>query len=378
MKINIPHTGEHGGFEQVAIHPYNPNYPDENKDVYPYFQNYESAFHDEIWSSTFIGGFSTGLSWFWENIFWWEDANEVPWTESHPGLTFLNDLTYRSNSYGFPNKIPLTLPPVVNLLSLSNRKLYDEFEPLAQFIANNTQMLNKSFTSHYGVYPSTAAPLVETFYLVDNNQKMALGWVHFTPAYWANKYYYNFENKGLGKCEMLYPSNANSAFRLENIDLSNGYDITFSATRSNLTVPNDISGLTSISNQYLDVPIEVSCDAAQSDYAFVARQVGYSQRQSSHSADHKNIGPQNMLFTCYPNPTSSDIHIKVNKDVLQGDLVDKSLKIEITSIDGTQLFSDTRALVYDIVINCDSFRAGLYLLKLITEQGTNSYKIVKL
>jgi len=98
----------------------------------------DNSFANDIWATAFLGGFGTGLNWWWQN----------------------------------------TLPLNQHLL----------FNPLSEFI-NSIDFENNNFiVKRAGQYP-VESPTVEYVSLIDNDGKTAIGWIHNFSVYWKNLYY---------------------------------------------------------------------------------------------------------------------------------------------------------------------------------------------
>ncbi|MEG2070613.1 MAG: T9SS type A sorting domain-containing protein, partial [Bacteroidales bacterium] len=82
--------------------------------------------------------------------------------------------------------------------------------------------------------------------------------------------------------------------------------------------------------------------------------------------------PKNQLpdyFSIYPNPTSSELRIVNEKSLIQ--------EIELFDMSGKRLYQNNQYSQFAIMLDVSYLIPGVYLLKILTDQGSVTRKIVK-
>jgi len=263
-------------------------------------------------------------------VFWWPDALPVPPWEQNNLVVLLNNPGHFSNVEGDTNVVDISGNPV----AIKNRPLYHHFKPLSDFLGNsNLQdyqffgdvLIPRRVPQHY-----TDPNELESYYLVNAQQSMAVGWVHSRNAWVMNNYYLNSASQNFLGCDA--PDPATSRYlHLPGFNSGLDYYITWFPTHLNSEVtppspPDPIPNTTDpdnyirihngtitidlldqfggLANNYLDT--------LRSDYAFVIAPAPMSKSRPTHAAEP--LIETKWDFTMYPNPTRDALFLRFADD----------------------------------------------------------------
>lgn len=217
--------GEHNHYAYVDLD----NDPTTDpKEISQFFDNYDINFHNELWASTFFGNFSAAVSWQWNRIFWWNEAVGLPLFDE----VNLHYAEYPlTNVHGETNALQMGVSEIPILVR--NQRVHHNFKPLSDLLANpNWQALdlfNGEFSAHK-VFDVDGR--IECYFLRNDGDNIAIGWVHNMYAYWGKKYYATAAVSDFLGCT---DPNAQSV-ALPGFQPSTDYYITYFPTRMNTDV----------------------------------------------------------------------------------------------------------------------------------------------
>lgn len=280
------------------------------------FHNYDINMHNELWASTFYGGFAAGTSWQWDRVFWWPNAMEIPLTD--PNNTF--QVGPFSNVIGDTNHLAVAGPIGLLDIPIVNRPALHNFKPISDLLSDASvpfsSLISGEFTNH-SVFDDNAR--VEAYYLLSEDKEVAMGWVHNMNAYWKNNYYYRRGIERFLACEPPSVESVPIPGFLEDED----YYITYYPTRmGSLVQPRDtvhLAGNGSTITLHINDPVDATfggvannfVDTLRSDYAFV---ISTSRTKSRPPASAVEVLPTASDFTVYPNPATREVFIAFRED----------------------------------------------------------------
>jgi hypothetical protein len=298
------------------------------------FSNYDVSLHNEIWASTFLGNFTTGLSWAYERVFWWKNALTVP--ESDPGNPIPQPPF--SNVLGHPHILNIGTPVVPIAVTVENRKVHHHFKPLTDMLSNldwqSYDFFNNGFNAYRWIENGHG---IECYYLMDTTHTLAIGWIHNRNAYWENNYYItNGDQNFLGCAAPWVDWHTIPGFQ-PGLD----YQISWFPTRMNTSVcPDndvDISGTGLVTLDFSSEPFggvnNNYLDTLHSDYAFIVSIDPVVRGMNVASA----IDGSGWDFNIYPNPANRNFDIQwsdaTSKEIALFDLTGRQVQV-LPVIDG--------------------------------------------
>jgi hypothetical protein len=291
--------------------------------TYKLFDNYDVSFHNELWSSTFSGSFAAGTTWGWERVFWWPDA--LPQNDS-TGL--LQDFgnpggEIHSGLLGATNRLFLgynqnQLPYYVDV---ENQTLQHHFAPLRDF-------LNKPSVHELGLFSENWTPRIveangmECFYLINEAQDLAVGWIHNADAYWRKAMYITNAYQHYAECA----SPTSQTIVLTGFAANTNFKVSYHPTRVTMTdLPDDqvapnANPLGIVTLNLNSAPLNGAfplaltgafrnhLDTLHSDYAFIIS-TDLVKRLDPQTAD--SILPAlEWDFALYPNPARDAFNLR--------------------------------------------------------------------
>ena len=351
-----------------------------NQGTCNFFNNYDISFHNELWATTFMNIFTSSLTWAWETVHWWPDANPTK------AYYTTSDFATVDNVLGDPNT---EFMPDGSQKTFFNKKIYHDFEPLSNFVQQTPGI---DFSQHYtpmkfygdGVsvlndYQPNATPPVfpsasiECYYLLDNGNTGAYGWVHNLNYYWLNNYYYysdgttniNYEN--LSGCG-LQAKSTQPLFWI-NLSPNTKYSIAYYYTRMGSAPSNfpqysvqttDASGAF-----YIDVT-SLGCDSTTADFAFsISLSSGTPTGRTTNIQNKTNNDDFDILIS--PNPSDGVYNIKINKT--------GSYNISVYNSIGDIILVEND-INKNATVDLSSQPVGIYYIKV--SEGNNNLKHFKL
>ncbi|HLG34473.1 MAG TPA: T9SS type A sorting domain-containing protein [Bacteroidia bacterium] len=388
------HNGEYGtpGYKQIYLGPNNsPTYPTSQ-----YFNNHEVSFHNEIWASTFFGNFAAGTTWSWPRIYSWPNALPVPYDYNDNGISQPDpynqfQLTGFSNEAGQTNIFDLDVATIHTQHDVTNKILYDHFQPLSNFlntsymqsILNDNNITALSAFSCDNSYPNPPCSPgnndIESYYFINSDQTLAIGWVHSMNNFWFKHWYYNWENQHYLDCTA--PNT--QLIKLPGFSTAEYYYTTFYPTHPNSAIapaPIDYQQPDSYGKLWLDLssaPLNgtlmspvYDIDAFHSDYAFIAVGSAFSFRQEPHTTLSSETNASEIDFLLYPNPNDKFLNILI----LQKDKTPK----DITIFDpmGRKIYSKEQVSAALQSITTSGFAKGIYFVKVKSVNGEKVKRII--
>ncbi len=308
------HQGESNYYQSVDIATYEGNDTVPNvKEAAAYFDNYDVSFHNELWASTFFGNFAAASTWHKERVFWWirdEEKGRPIFDNNNP---FYFDYP-RTAALGGVNalKIPSDSLPIL----VQNRTLYHHFKPLSDFLGVVATEPGGFFDQAHEprkVYDDTGE--IECYYLLNETQNMAVGWVHNLNAHWENHYYVLNQKQNYLGCTS---PNAQSV-ALPGLQPGMDYHVSWFPTRMDMIdLPTDHDDTTQTGTVVLDFstlpfngiyswPPNDNLDTLRSDYAFLIQPKMELRMVPNSLAESPSSVPWD--FSLYPNPTTGRLHV---------------------------------------------------------------------
>jgi len=331
------HHGEFTSYGDYRF-PEQPPHVFEYDGTYRLFDNYDVSFHNELWSSTFSGSFAAGTTWGWERVFWWPDALPQdddtgllldagnPGGETHSGLLgATNRLSLGYNQ----NQIPY-------YVDVENQTLQHHFAPLRDF-------LNKPSVQELGLFTDNWTPRIveangiECFYLINDAQDVAVGWVHNADAYWRKAMYITNARQHYAECV----SPTAQTIVLPGFAANTNFKVSYHPTRVTMTdLPDD--QIAPNANPFGIVTLNLNSaplngafplaltgtfrnhlDTLHSDYAFIVSTD--LVKRLDPQADVSVIPALEWDFSLYPNPARDGFNLRFASDATRSiELLDLS------------------------------------------------------
>ena len=268
-----------------------------NIDTHNYYENNDISLHNEIWSSAMSGAMGTGLSWWWENIFWWELG--MPNEFSHSNQTF-----QVFNGLGETNQITIDGA----LTSYTNSTSYHQYKPLSDFLQNVD--LNQPFDSK--IYTDAPNGIQAIYNIPQSGGYPGYGWVHNASNTWHTKWVMDEFNNNF-EDNTLCSSSATDIFTISGLIPNKTYSVTIFPTRmAGQILPNDFNG-TAVSCGgtgclTVDMDFMLGCDTTDSDFAFIVTCITCTpqQRLADSNPSGFNISP-NASYEAFPNPSGKHV-----------------------------------------------------------------------
>lgn len=138
-----------------------------------FYNNYDVTFHNELWATAFMGGFTTLNTWLGEVVHRWKYA------------------TKDSLGWAFPMLVHDSVSPfsTIQIYDTIN-SYYHNFKRLSEF----TTLID--FNQNYVpcIYYGDSVNNIESYYLKSTDTSKVYGWFHNINKYWGNSYYYKIGN----------------------------------------------------------------------------------------------------------------------------------------------------------------------------------------
>ena len=320
-----------------------------------YYNNYDVSFHNELWASAFMGGFTALNTWNGEEVHKWKYA------------------TRDSLGFALTMLVHDTVPPYTpnNLTVIDTiRTNYYNFKPLSEFLSVIDFTQNYLPCKYYG----GTTDYIESYFLKSLDSTKAYGWVHNINKYWRNSYYYfenniNYENY-FGCDTAPIPST--------NIILS-GFktNYTYYSYFFNTRIGNQILPLadTIVSDSAGNIMLDFSysplgCDTVNADYAYFISNLANWNGNRQIRNNHKNIVLLDVIVA--PNPSNGIFKVILNSE-------NKTVhKMSVTDITGKIIFSIELHSSQSITLNLSDRPKGIYYLLLYSDDLNAVKKIVLL
>ncbi|MEO8067388.1 MAG: T9SS type A sorting domain-containing protein [Flavobacteriales bacterium] len=332
------------------------------------FTNYDVPFHNELWSSAFTGNMTTGLTWWWERVFWWPDA--LPTPPDDPNNTELA----ASNELNWPHTLNIgTGPNPDYVYNVFNRTTYHHFKPLSDMLNNADLQAYHFFEGEYDAYSKVDFDSgVECYYLKDGFNSMAIGWIHNTRAYWENAYYIK---TGVQEFLSCTAPTAN-AMVLNDFLTYHDFYITWFPTRMNTTtcpidqvVNTGASGSIELdlSTAALGDITSTFLDTLHADYAFVISTAPIEKILLLPLEPFVGI-QAHLEFDIYPNPAHEEVLLRfsddISKDIVLQDLMGRAIG-KWSDMVGTALR-----------LSLSQLASGLYYIRVSSGETCKTKKLV--
>lgn len=327
------------------------------------FHNYDVSFHNELWTSAFSGNFATGLSWNWDRVFWWPDAQEpgpeetwdFQWNQWNPGGF--------SAAQGYINVLDVSDNPV----PVRNKPIHHHFLPLRDLLQHNSgvpaALLSDSYTANKVISPGGD---IETYYLTDAANSTVIGWVHNRHAWLMNSYYLSSVKHNMLGCE---PPSTQS-ITISNLAPGTDYYITWFPTHTNTVIAptyavdgSQTGAVTlDLSTAPLGGHVNNYIDTLHTDYAFIITPEPFVKSGDAHVEPEAAVIEEPWDIAIYPNPAT---------DIVQVESVD-DLLVEISVLDLTGRVITTRSQLNAARVQLDvnGLAKGPYWIRV--SQGSES------
>jgi hypothetical protein len=363
------HHGEFTSYGDYRF-PEQPPHTYEYNGTYTLFDNYDVSFHNELWSSTFSGSFAAGTTWGWERVFWWPDALPVPPPDGgNPnGPNHLTSLGAINKLYlgDAPNGLPF-------YAEVENRTLQHHYKPLSDFLGKPSVQELGLFTEHFTPHVVESNG-IECFYLINDAQDVAVGWVHNASAYWRNALYIKYGFQHYMDCAAP-PS---QTIMLTGFATNTNFKVSYHPTRATMTdLPVDQVDLNA--NPFGVITLNLNTaplngvfplsltgnfknhlDTLHSDYAFIIATDLIKRLDSPTDADEAGVEAI-WDFSLFPNPTRNRFTI--------GFMDSTPKSIELLDISGRTVRSWSRVTSARPEFSIDGLAHGAYWVR--ATDGTN-------
>ena len=280
------------------------------------FHNYDVSFHNEIWSSAFIGKFTTGTTWHWARVFWWKDAMIVPPNDPNNA----EQIGQFSNVLGVTNNLDLGLGFPI---PIKNRRLHHHFKSLADLLSHPSWLGLGFFSGDYTadkVIDDHNTNVIEAYYLRSADSTTAIGWVHNRNAWVMNNFYLRNTETTQNFLGCTAPSD--TAVILTGFLRNTPYHITWFPTWMNSTVHPENTVRTSsgsgtllldLSSALIGDTIEYYLDTLRSDYAFIITLEPFAKRMEV-ATENDPVPIMGWDFELFPNPARTEVFLRMTGD----------------------------------------------------------------
>jgi hypothetical protein len=315
------------------------------------YNNYDVTFHNELWASAFMGGFTTLNTWWGEEVHRWKYATRED----------LGDVEQMNN-----------IDSLGTIITISEtiQSFYHNYRRLSEFISNGNIDFNQILLPRE--YFGDTTDYIESYYLLSTDSITAFGWIHNINKYWANSFYWSnsdtiIENY-FGCYELPLPK---TFFNLEGFIPNHHYYIHFSPTRMGTQVLPEMNDTysDSLGNLLVDLSTApLGCDSVNADYAFWVTDLFHARR--SKPIDDLLSGNKFNLFVS-PNPSSGIFRVAIS---MNDELQNSSL--EVVDMTGRIIFKKTPVEANQFRLNLTNYAKGIYYLRVNLNNNFMFKKIV--
>lgn len=352
----------------------NINFAGDGHEIEKMFHNYDVSFHNEIWSSAFSGKFAAGTSWHWERVFWWDDALATPPDDELDQNYLINNPTGYSNVDGFDNVLNVGGIPT----PVRNRKLHHHYKPLADLLAHPSWLPYQFFTSDYTAhefFDNTHTNELECYYLKNEDDNLAIGWVHNRNAWVMRNFYLASSVENFLGCDA--PNAESDVLTLTGFAPSANFYITWFATRMNSTVhpPHSVSPIQSSNTGEIIIDLTGQfggidngyLDTLRSDYAFIVSPAPFPKSRSQPVTNTGMI-PSLWDFSIYPNPASGSVTLDFQDDGPR--------LVDILDVSGRLAYKQFITSARSCVISIEPLAKGIYWVRVANGAFSKSKKLI--
>ena len=284
------------------------------------FDNYDVSYHNEVWATAFFGNFTTGNTWQWQRVFWWpaslpQEFPLIPWAWWIPPDYDNQFEQSHTGGLGDWNTLDIGQGTTHIQKDVQNRTVQHHFKPLYALLNNPDWLDYHFFDGAYEAYEShDSGDRIECYYLMNDAQDLAIGWIHNMNAYWEHKYYATHNVHDFLGCAA-----ANADQHVLSGFAPGDYHITWFPTHMNTSVRPDDYEYTSVSGE---VPLDLSTapfqgvtadnyiDTLHTDYAFIISTGPVVRSPEALSAAQFS----EWDFTLYPNPANAEWYLRLPDD----------------------------------------------------------------
>ncbi|MBK6343489.1 MAG: T9SS type A sorting domain-containing protein [Flavobacteriales bacterium] len=297
------------------------------RDIEYIFHNYDVSFHNELWSGAFSGRFGVGTTWHWHRVFWWPRSFDPPPSDFYNEIFSPNgneaQQPYGPFSHALGDTVRLAVPghPAVKW---TNRRLHHHFQPLTDLLNHPNWLdygfFNQLFTPHKVYDPSDQSAL-ECYYLKNEENNTAIGWVHNRNAWVMNSFYFKKVMQNMLGCTA--PDPEYSSITLLGFDPALEYYVTWFPTRPNSTelppdsedpiadADNDPSTITLNLTGEFGSAIDNYLDTLRSDFAFIITPEPFVKSLRRPIEHEEAPMVDEWDFSLFPNPTRSVLFLRL-------------------------------------------------------------------
>ncbi len=264
-------------------------------DTHNYYENNDVSLHNEIWSSAMSGSMGTGLSWWWENLFWWDMGMPEKFTYGGATTLILGDLDDQNQ---------FTIGSIST--TFTNTTSYHQYKPLSDFFSYFDYTQN--FQSLIYTDPTNT---LEVIYNVPLSGNVGYGWVHNVSNTWHTKWVIDQANNFFAANATCFDANTD-IFELEGLLPNEDYKVSFLPTRMSgqtipplfygTAVPCGNSGCLSV-----DMDFTLGCDSTNSDLAFLITCMSCLQLRTTNILSSSSDQKIKFSVDVFPNPSRGTI-----------------------------------------------------------------------
>jgi hypothetical protein len=224
---------------------------------------------------------------------------------------------------------------------VENRTLYHHFKPLSDFLSKPSVQALGLFTESF-TPRIVEANCIECFYLINDAQDVAVGWVHNADAYWRKAVYINSHHQHYVECT----TPIDTTIALPGFADSTNFKISYHPTRATMTeLPaDDTVGVNSGPDGIVTLNLGPGAfngtfplsqtgefrnhlDTLHSDYAFIIA-TDLIKRLNNPSAFEETGIADDWDFTVFPNPARYGFSLRfVDEDPKSIELLDLSGRV---------------------------------------------------
>lgn len=231
---------------------------------------------------------------------------------------------FQSEDYSYALGATNLIDPGIGIgIPIVNQRIHHQFKPLADLLAHPSwqayDFFAASFTPHKTFDGATENPNeLEAYYLKDNSNTVAIGWVHNRNAWTRNNYFFRSANQNFLGCTVPDPATS-SSLTLDGFAAEMPFHVTWFATWMNSTVHPPTMEITSDNTGRLVIDLTGEfggvlnnhLDTLHADYAFIVTPVPFTKSRPIGTVDDESAPAGEWNFELFPNPANEVVFLRM-------------------------------------------------------------------